>query len=331
MQKILLVCYVTPDIGIGHLSRLLALANNLKKDKKLIPEFLIFGNLIKKDELDNFKVHNYSLENDFALIIDKILKSNKFNLLVFDIIQNYIKNNLRELFIKLKQQNICLIGIDTLIDFCDILDLIWVPSFNFDVTKHSKCKSLLKSGWDTYLIQKHFKSKKWSSGPRVLVLTGGSDIMNLGKSLPNEIDQILDKNSEIHWVRGPFSKEPKIPKKRRLSWFIHYAPQQLDELIMQSNYVISVFGISFFEVLQYGLPTVVFSPYKNKDAKDLDALFKEEVAMVINNPKLVAGGLLKLMNDEKIAKKYSVNSVKKMSINGCKNLSNEISLLLKAY
>ena len=155
--------------------------------------------------------------------------------------------------------------------------------------------------------------------------------MNLGKSLPNEIDQILDKNSEIHWVRGPFSKEPKIPKKRRLSWFIHYAPQQLDELIMQSNYVISVFGISFFEVLQYGLPTVVFSPYKNKDAKDLDALSKEEVAMVINNPKLVAGGLLKLMNDEKIAKKYSVNAVKKMSINGCKNLSNEISLLLKAY
>ena len=328
MQKVLLVCHVAPDIGIGHLSRLLALANTLKKDNKVIPEFLIFGNLIKKNELDNFKVHNYSLENDFALIIDKILKSNKFNLLVFDIIQNYIKNNLRELFIKLKQQDIRLIGIDTLIDFCDILDLIWVPSFNFDVTKHSKCKSLLKSGWNTYLIQKHYQDKKWSSGPRVLVLTGGSDIMNLGKTLPSKIDQILDKNSEIHWVRGPFSKKPKIPEKSRLNWLIHDAPQQLDELIIQSNYVVSVFGISFFEVLQYGLPTVVFSPYKNKDRKDLKALFKEEVAMVINKPKLVAEGLLKLMNDDKIAKKYSVNALKKMSINGTKNLSKNISHLL---
>ena len=51
MSKILLVCYVSPKIGLGHLSRLLALAQTLKKDKKIVPEFLIFGDLIKKDEL----------------------------------------------------------------------------------------------------------------------------------------------------------------------------------------------------------------------------------------------------------------------------------------
>ena len=45
MLKILLVCYVSPMIGLGHLSRLLALAQTLKKDKKIIPEFLIFGDL----------------------------------------------------------------------------------------------------------------------------------------------------------------------------------------------------------------------------------------------------------------------------------------------
>tara|TARA_A100001011_G_scaffold280739_1_gene290733 strand:+ start:2087 stop:3079 length:993 start_codon:yes stop_codon:yes gene_type:complete len=330
MQKVLLVCNVNQDIGIGHLSRLLALANTLKKDNRVIPEFLIFGNLIKKDELENYKIHNFSLDSDFILIINKILRSNKFDLLVFDIIQNYNTSNLRELFLKLKQQNIRIVSIDALIEFCDILDLIWVPSFNFDISKHSRCKSLLKSGWDSYLIQKHFKGKKWSPGSRVLVLTGGSDITNLGNYLPSQIDQILDKNSEIHWVRGPLSKKPKIPKKRRLCWFIHDAPQQLDELIIQSNYVISVFGISFFEALQYGIPTVVFSPYKNKDYKDLKALSKEEVAMVINNPKLVVDGLLKLMNDNNIAKKYSINSLKKMSINGTRNLSKNISRLINA-
>ena len=89
MQKVLLVCNVNQDIGIGHLSRLLALANTLKKDNRVIPEFLIFGNLIKKDELENYKIHNFSLDSDFILIINKILRSNKFDLLVFDIIQNY--------------------------------------------------------------------------------------------------------------------------------------------------------------------------------------------------------------------------------------------------
>ena len=82
--------------------------------------------------------------------------------------------------------------------------------------------------------------------------------------------------------------------------------------------------------MQYGIPTVVFSPYKNKDYKDLKALSKEEVAMVINNPKLVVDGLLKLMNDNNIAKKYSINSLKKMSINGTRNLSKNISRLINA-
>ena len=74
MSKILLVCYVSPKIGLGHLSRLLALAQTLKKDKKVVPEFLIFGDLIKKDELDSFVVHNFSVDSDFALTIQNLLE-----------------------------------------------------------------------------------------------------------------------------------------------------------------------------------------------------------------------------------------------------------------
>ena len=80
MPKILLVCYVSSKIGLGHLSRLLALAQTLKKDKKVVPEFLIFGDLIKKDELNNFKLHNYSADSNFALTIENLLKRNNFHL-----------------------------------------------------------------------------------------------------------------------------------------------------------------------------------------------------------------------------------------------------------
>ena len=82
----------------------------------------------------------------------------------------------------MKKQNIFIIGIDSLIEYCDILDLVWIPSFNFDTTKHSNCKSLLRSGWDTYLIQKRLNHKKWNPGSKILVLTGGSDVSNLGKT-----------------------------------------------------------------------------------------------------------------------------------------------------
>jgi UDP-N-acetylglucosamine:LPS N-acetylglucosamine transferase len=66
---------------------------------------------------------------------------------------------------------------------------------------------------------------------------------------------------------------------------------------VQSNYAITVFGISFFEILQYGVPSVVFSPYNNKDNEELEALKKEEVAMIANNSRLAVEGLFKLMNN----------------------------------
>jgi spore coat polysaccharide biosynthesis predicted glycosyltransferase SpsG len=162
----------------------------------------------------------------------------------------------------------------------------------------------------------------------VLILTGGSDISNLGKTLPSQLDQILDNNSELHWVKGPLSKDPNLPEKCRLNWTIHASPQRLDHLIVQSNYAITVFGISFFEILQYGVPSVVFSPYNNKDNEELEALKKEEVAMIANNSRLAVEGLFKLMNNDEIASKYSVNALKRMSINGSKNLSREIYFLL---
>ena len=238
-------------------------------------------------------------------------------------------SKLHELLIKLKQRNICIIGIDSLIEYCEILDLIWIPSFNFDIIKHSNCKSLLKSGWDTYLIQKHLHHKEWRPGSKILVLTGGSDIKNLGKTLPTQLDQILKNNSEVHWVKGPLSDDPILPEKQKLNWIIHDSPQQLDELIVQSNYVITVFGISFFEALQYGIPTVVFSPYDKKDNEDLKALSKEEVAIVTYNSEFAVKELLKLMIDDKMANKLSINSLNKMSISGASNLSKKIYSLIE--
>jgi len=329
MSKILLVCYISRKIGLGHLSRLLALAQTLKKDKKIIPEFLIFGDLIKKDEIESFVVYNFPIEEDFSQTIKSLLQNNNFRAIVIDIYHSHNLSNLHNLFIQLKQQKILIISIDTLLEHYDILDLIWIPSFNFDISKYNHCKSILRSGWDTYLIQKRLNHKKWRPGSKVLVLTGGSDVLNLGKILPIQLDRILDKNSEVHWVKGPLSDDPKLPEKQKLKWIFHDAPQQLDEIIVQSNYVLTVFGVTFFEVLQYGIPTVVFSPYDKKDDKDLKALSNEDVAIVSNNSRSAIKELSNLMADNKLANKLSINALKKLSINGSQQLSKKIYLLLK--
>ncbi|QZP17867.1 hypothetical protein K6112_00470 [Methylophilales bacterium] len=328
MSKILLVCFLSPDIGIGHLSRLLVLADSLKKDRSIVSEFLIFGDLIKKNELATYNVHNFSLKKNFGSIIENILDSNSFDALVFDLYPKHNINNLGKLFYKLKQLNICIISIDSLIEYCNIIDLIWVPSFNFDCDKHSDCTCEFKSGWDSFLIKKRLQHKVWRPGSKVLILTGGSDAANLVETLPAKLDRLLANNIEIHWVKGPFSRTPKLPKKCRLNWIIHDSPEHLDALIVKSNYVMTVFGISFFEVLQYGVPTVVFSPYGMKDNDELNSLFEENVAMVTKTTEQAIEGLINLMKNDKIAKKYSINALKKMSINGTSQLSKKIISLI---
>jgi len=329
MERILLICQVHSNIGIGHLSRLLALAETLRKDNRLVPEFLIFGDPIKKADLAKFRVHSFPMTADFSNTINKILSTNEHAVLVFDCYPNIIHDNLKKLFKQMKKRGLILISIDALIEHCDILDLIWVPTFNFDFSEHTHCNSILKSGWDSFLIQKRLKHTKWSPGSKVLVLTGGSDVAKLAETLPAQLDEMLGEDTDIHWVRGPFSDAPILPNIRRLNWTIHNAPERLDELIVQSDYVLTVFGVSFFEVLQYGIPTVVFSPYGSKDHKELDALSTEGVARVSSDPIGAINSLIELMSNDNLGRDYSANALRKMSTNGVQNLCNEIYTLMR--
>lgn len=327
MQKVLLVCFVSHKIGIGHYSRLLALANTFKKENKVIPEFLIFGDLIEVSK-KKFKIYHHSKNYNFSKIINDLIKKKNFRAVIFDIYKKIKVYNFEQTLKNLIKHKIRTISIDSNLNYNHLLDLIWIPSFNFNDSKYVGSESKIKSGWDTYLIYKRLKHKKWRDGKKVLVLTGGSDVKNLAKTFPTELDLTLDKKVELHWVRGPLSKKPILPKKPRLKWAIHKSPKGLDKLIVQSNYVITIFGISFFEILQYGVPSIVFSPYKNRDKKELKDLSSENITIVAKNSKSAAISLYKLMLNNKLARKLAFNSLNKMPINGAKNLSNKIYSLI---
>lgn len=329
MIKILLVCHVSSNIGIGHFSRLLALAVELKKDSKLVPEFLIFGDVVKKKELSNFTVHSFSLADDFIASMNEFLIKNSYTVIVFDLYPRHNIQDLDKLLNNLKQRGIYLVGIDALITHCESLDIVWVPAFSFDFSGYAGCRGLLRSGWDSLLIQKRLKERAWVPGSRVLILTGGGDAARLGEALPTQLDVSLDQGTSVHWVRGPFSKAPVLPEICRLHWTIYDAPERLDELIIQSDYVMTVFGVTFFEVLQYGIPTVVFSPYGTKDSNELAALSKERVADVAFSLTGAVTSLVSLMNDESLAREYSLNALNKMSVNGAENLCNELYSLMR--
>ena len=65
-----------------------------------------------------------------------------------------------------------------------------------------------------------------------------------------------------------------------------------------------------------------------KDNDELNSLYEENVAMVTKSTEQAIEGLINLMKNDKIAKKYSINALKKMSINGTSKLSKKIISLI---
>jgi spore coat polysaccharide biosynthesis predicted glycosyltransferase SpsG len=325
---VLFVTNVGPTIGLGHLTRMLAVAQALKVQNFEDFHFLIFGEKIKSSELEGIDCEFIEGEIDFSYKLLKIVNRTPPKVIVFDLHPQFINSNFENIIAKLLELKIYSVGVDSLYPFAERLNITWIPSFQKPLSFISNTPVSLKFGWDTYLIQKRLPTPKWSKGNKVLILTGGSDYSGLGKMLPQKLENQLPHESEIHWVQGPFALAPNLPAKPRLKWFVHEKPENLDALIVNSNYALTVFGVSFFELLQYGIPTVVFSPYNGKDDDELQALKKENVAIIAENDDKAVNGLTNLMQNEELAISLSQKAKSILSVNGAKNLANSIISLL---
>ena len=88
----------------------------------------------------------------------------------FDLDPKFIPKKLIFFLKKISSFKAKLVSIDGLMNFKSILDLIFIPSFNFKLKKNYKSKAKIVYGWVlTFLI---IKKKIWKIGNNILVLTG---------------------------------------------------------------------------------------------------------------------------------------------------------------
>jgi spore coat polysaccharide biosynthesis predicted glycosyltransferase SpsG len=168
----------------------------------------------------------------------------------------------------------------------------------------------------------------WKPGKRVLVLTGGSDATGLGEVLPTLLDSELPAGTELHWVTGPYARQPVLPASPRLSIDNHRAPSDLNDLMAHASYALTVYGVSFYELLYYGAPTVVFSPYGNKDDEELGTIAREAVALRAADEVDGVAKLKRLMADDALAESLSRRARLKLSVPGGRKLAHAVAQLL---
>lgn len=324
-MKVLIVCQAGEGIGLGHFSRCLVIAKSLEKRFKAEVHWLIQGNPFEREDLNKFPHRFLPPDQDLT---KQLVSQTRVDLVFLDLQTQLVPSEIGLAIRTLRELGSIVVAIDGLLKYRSELDLIFIPSFQFNPPKDLMAGAPIVFGWDCFLLDNQFQPMPWKQGNRVLALTGGSDATQLGRTWPALLDNSLPIDSELHWVRGPFSPAPNFPAEPRIKIIEHVSPNGLGSLMRQSNYAVTVFGVSFFELLYLGIPTVVFSPYGNKDDPELISIANAGVALVAKNEKEATRLLTKLQSDNVLAEKIAARAGAALHLSGGERLCAEIQNLI---
>ncbi|MDJ0837240.1 MAG: hypothetical protein QNK37_12035 [Acidobacteriota bacterium] len=212
-------------------------------------------------------------------------------IIVCDLPPKLVTPNLLQVIAK-RPEHCVLAGIDHTLPPESGAQLNWVPSF------FGRASPKTRFGWDCYLLEKPIHTKSWSPRPEVVILTGGSDTYRLGRTLPALLHTALPPELTITWIQGPFAPPPDRPAER---FQVHHNPPDISALLARAGYALAVYGVSFFECLAHGLPTVVLTPDRPEDDLELTALDDTETALRATTTEQAVTMLAELCRDETAA------------------------------
>ncbi|MBL4836918.1 MAG: NTP transferase domain-containing protein [Kordiimonadaceae bacterium] len=266
------------DVGLGHLMRMLAVTAAMQDFMGAKMTVVIKGQQIEEPELS--LVPHIWVDDFSSAAVATVLKDNPLHIVDLKDPGSFLTERQ-----KLEVSNSVLIGVDLPEIHLPVADMAWVPSFY--LSEKAAAHANIHYGWDCFLLR---DAPLWQRGQggtskKLLVLTGGSDVTGLGEHLPAHLSRILPDDISIDWVQGPYAAAPNVPDAEEGRDFtLLEAPANLPHLFGKYDVVLCVFGVSFFECMRAGVPTIVFDPVGAASPTEWAILQKEF-------PNIVASGL----------------------------------------
>ena len=261
-MNILIRCDASNQIGMGHLSRCITLANRLGKDPSVQ---IIFA--VKKSDVaerllkDKFKLlvfdtsKKYNYENWFT----DILIEQKISRLILD-----IRNDISGSFLKKIKPLTKIITIDDPEDKRLLSDLAFYPPvYQVKKMNWSNFKGCLKVGWEYVIIRDDFlktNNKPHNKKLKIIVSMGGSDPLNLSLRILETLNKI-NYNFDISLIIGPANKNESMLNKyvldnKLLNVSLIVNPENFDKLISESDFGIISFGQTAYEFAALNTPSI---------------------------------------------------------------------------
>ena len=328
-HSVLFVVHAGEGVGLGHLTRSLVAARSLVLRLGAQVDFVVVGQRIDDALAREFSVHFSVMHGPIDVVVDQLTKNNHYSAICLDLFNPLLVEGLGLVLKDLRKTGSQIVVIDSLSSFECLIDLLYVPSFmppaRLDV---GRFQGRLAYGWDAYLLNVPPKDQTRDPSGSILALTGGSDVTQLGRDWPTILDERLPGDSTVHWVTGPFSEPPIFPSPSKVEFIEHVAPAGLSALMVKAEIAVTVFGVSFFELVALGVPTVVFSPYGEKDSRELREIAQHRIALVAHDAKDAAQKATMLLYDSELRAELSNNARDKLKNFDGVHFTEEVRLLL---
>jgi len=266
--KVALITEAGPQVGLGHLMRMLVTAAALQDYLGAKVTLFIKGQVIEDPELALIP-HEWLVEFDEG-VLQQVAVDN--HVCVFDVKDvSLLSSPIKAM----QQTKALLVGVDIAVQNASLFDVVWMPTFYDTWSKLGL--SNLHGGWDCYLLR---DSANWHphhdrAHKRILILTGGSDAGGLGEKLPDMLLKNLPDGTYIDWVQGPYAPAPLIPTVNDGCFNVIVAPDNLPNIYAEYDAILCVYGVSFFECLRAGVPTVVFDAIGAAGTAEWQALVQQ--------------------------------------------------------
>ena len=328
-HSILFVVHAGKDVGLGHLTRSLVAAKSLVSRLGAQVTFVAVGESVDDSLAREFKVYFSVTQGQIDVVINQLTRNHQYAALCMDLFNPLLVKGLSVALENVRGTGCKIVAIDSLAGFECLIDLLYVPSFLAPtLPKSAEFKGRLVYGWNAYLLNAQTAGQASVSSEGLLVLTGGGDVTRLGRTWPSILNEYLPKGSTIHWVTGPFSERPVFPDSSRVDFIEYVAPNGLSALMQKATMAVTAYGVSFFELIAHRVPTVVFSPYGEKDTRELRELAQQNIALVARDAEDAAGKAAMLMKDSDLRANLSSNAKDKLRDFDGGYFAEEVKLLL---
>lgn len=292
-----------PEIGLGHRRRMEWLQQELRNELSIQARLLVRSHLLpssahaSKQTADSTEI--------FSRTIQREIVKERASRIIFDLKWELWENALPGLLRGF--DHVSTLGVDTPPSWCHLFENVFFPSVT--LSEQHRLMGISNWGADWLLVNRRAQPWAWRRGdePQVLVLTGSLGYSDFSGWLGEMMAKSISPSTKVYWLvaNGHAHKGMEIarPPVSLIS------DENLRQRQASATYAVSRFGVSAFEMLSLGIPTVVLPGWGEHEEASVDFLEERGLALVARSPCDVGKKITQLTFDDDLASSLSAATI----------------------